>query len=83
MREFLLQQFERRQEPAASEAAARRDAQYRERQFVETANRFVELWRRFARDYNERKALNIKVVREMSKAFRDLENSEDWPKSRR
>ncbi|MCU1339348.1 MAG: hypothetical protein JWO19_4929 [Bryobacterales bacterium] len=54
----------------------------RERHFVDRANRVAALWTKLSKEYNERHAFNIKLAREISKAFRDLENDENWPKDR-
>jgi hypothetical protein len=62
------------------EAAARREATYRQRQFVEKMNHFVRVWSQFVTDYNERKVFNIKTAKALSKAFRELECDSGWPK---
>jgi hypothetical protein len=62
------------------EAAQRRESQYREKLFVEKTNKFVQLWSQFAIEYNQKSAFNFKVAKEISKAFRELESSEGWPK---
>jgi hypothetical protein len=78
MREFLLQSFD---EPAeAGQAAQRRDAKFREHQFLEKIHQFITRWDRFAKEYNSEGVFNIKSAREMSRAFHELERSEGWPK---
>jgi siroheme synthase (precorrin-2 oxidase/ferrochelatase) len=76
-RELLLREME--SAPAAAEVAERRRAESREREFVDKANRFARLWTQFATEYNQRKTFNVKTARELSKAFRELEQ-EGWPK---
>ncbi|SRR6266403_6078246 len=79
MRECLLLQLEG-QQVQPDEEAKRREAQLRERQFIEKVDRFVRLWALFAGDFNEKKVFNMKAAQQMSKAFRDLENSGGWAK---
>lgn len=61
------------------QAAARRQAEYLQVRFVERMNRIAVLWSKMATDYNEKRVFNLKLARDLSKAFRDLENSEGWP----
>jgi hypothetical protein len=65
---------------ADAEVAKRRDALYRERQFIDKVNRFVDSWTTFAAEYNQKHAFNVKAAEEISKAFHDLEVSEGWPR---
>jgi uncharacterized protein (DUF2252 family) len=39
------------------EKAKQREAQFRERLFLEKANKFIQRWRRFATQYNEKTSL--------------------------
>ena len=64
-----------------TENAQRLEMEFRERQFVERANRFAKLWAQFALEYNQRKAIDIKRARAVSKAFHDLERGEGWPRN--
>ncbi len=83
-RERALFEFE--MQPARQvkvEQAARREAQSRERQFVEKLNNFVEAWRRFSVSYNERGAFDLKAAKALSKMFHELESSGVWPRSNR
>jgi len=75
----MLLQAEVGHDKVAAEVAKRREAQYRESQFVNKVDKFVGTWSRFARLYNERKAFDIKTAKELSKAFHELERSGDWP----
>jgi hypothetical protein len=79
-RELMLHDLENQPARATAEAAERRAARYREQQFIEKVNRFVQLWAVFAREYNEKGTFNVKAARETSKAFHDVEHSEDWPR---
>ena len=72
-REFLNQQADR-------EAALlqRQDEQQSERKVIETMHTFVLLWNQFANEYNQKKVLNVKLAKEVSKAFRKVENATGW-----
>jgi len=58
----------------------REDAQYKEKQFLSKTQAFAELWTALAREYNEKGTFNMKLAKEVSKAFHALEKSEGWPK---
>ena len=62
------------------EIASRRHAQYLETQLIAKMNRFAALWSALVHDYNEKKVFNIKLAGEVTKAFRDVENTGCWPK---
>lgn len=81
-REFAMQQLESGSAEAAFAAAERREASFRERQFIEKVHHFVNKWEQFVNEYNTKRAFNVKFAREMSKAFHELENSDSWPKSK-
>ena len=77
MHEFLMRQFDSQRVQA--EESARKEARRRELDFVKQANEFVQAWTRFAAEYNQRRAFNIKDARKVSEAFRKLERSQGWP----
>ena len=81
--ELILHSMEQKTSLVEKEIAERRYAQYLEQQFVSKMNRFIALWKALAEDYNTRSAFNIKLAREVTKAFHDLENGEGWPKARK
>ncbi|MBZ5590948.1 MAG: hypothetical protein LAP39_01840 [Acidobacteriia bacterium] len=58
----------------------RENAQYKEKQFRLKTQAFVDLWTALAREYKEKGTFNIKLAKEVSKAFHALEKSEGWPK---
>jgi len=60
--------------------AARKQAQYKERQFWQKANKVADLWTAFVLEFNEKGTFNVKKAREVSKAFHELEKTEGWPK---
>jgi hypothetical protein len=81
-REFLMQQLEAGSAETAFAAAQRREAGFRERQFIEKVRHFVAKWDQFANEYNLKGGFNVKAARAMSKAFHELESSEGWPKDK-
>ncbi len=38
------------------------------------------LWKALAEDYNAKSAFDVKLAKEVAKAFHSLENGEGWPK---
>jgi len=50
-----------------------------QREFVENAEHFIQLWNQFASEYNQKRAFNIKLAKELSQAFRKLERTTGWP----
>ena len=70
------------QTEAQIQIAKRREAEYKEEQFLLKAKKLVQSWSTFAREHNEKGACNLKTAREVSKAFHDLEKDEGWPKVR-
>jgi hypothetical protein len=48
-------------------------------EFYSKARHFVQLWQAFARELNEKKTVNAKLAKQISKAFHDLEKSDGWP----
>jgi len=67
---------------AVKQAQAKKEAEAREQEFYEKAQRFVTLWAKFAKDLNEQKTFNAKLAKEISKAFHDMEKSDGWPVGR-
>jgi hypothetical protein len=74
-RELYDQQVEHQ-----AQIAAKQREQYEERQFLERANQFAVLWNQLATEYTQKRAFNLKVARELSKAFRKLERTSAGPK---
>jgi hypothetical protein len=64
------------------QAAARREAQLKLREFFAKADRFVSLWKKLSQDMNDHQTFNVKLAKEVSKAFHDMEKSEGWPSGR-
>ena len=75
-REFMYRQFTGYS--LGDEEARRRAAQYSEQQFIQKANAFTRVWSAFIVEYNQKKAFNVRIGKEATKAFHDLERSEGW-----
>lgn len=58
------------------------EAFLRERDFVDQLNRLAEVWTKFVNEYNQKHAINVKLARDLSKAFRDVEKENGWPNVR-
>jgi hypothetical protein len=61
------------------QAIARTEENAKFREFYLKAQRFVTLWRKFAVDLDGQKTVNMKLAKQLSKAFHDLEKSDGWP----
>ena len=48
-------------------------------QFLERANKFVALWTEFAHKANDKQIFDVKLAKQLTKAFHDLEKSDGWP----
>jgi hypothetical protein len=79
--EFAIRQLDQQSGKPDIEAAERREEQYRQRQFLERANAFVQMWSAFAKEFNEKKTFNVKTAEKIARAFHELEASKDWPRS--
>jgi len=62
----------------ARQTAARREADAKSREFYSKAQRFVSLWKELSADMNRQKTFNVKLAKQVSKAFHDLEKSDGW-----
>jgi hypothetical protein len=79
VREWRFRELTSRSSQKGIEEAKQREAQSRERLFLEKANKFIQRWKRFATEYNEKNVFDLKAAREASNAFHELENSGEWP----
>src|ERR1700730_136851 len=79
IREWCFRQLTTQSTQKDIEEAKQREAEDRERLFLEKANKFIQRWKRFATQYNEKNVFDVKAASEASKAFHELENSGDWP----
>ncbi len=70
------------QPEARQQAAARRQTEEKLREFYAKAQRFVSLWKKLTDSMNDEKTFNVKLARDVSKAFHDLEKSDGWPAGR-
>jgi hypothetical protein len=80
--ESLSNATARSQTSTQTEMEIRTEAQLKEREFLLKADKFVQVWKVFIREYNTRGAFNVKLAQKASKAFRDLEGSEGWLKEK-
>jgi hypothetical protein len=77
LEEFVLNQMQQR-DPAVDQAMLqRRQAAYEEQEFCRRANRVAELWVEVMNDHYDGR-VNVKRMRELSKAFHELEKSDGW-----
>src|SRR6266852_748450 len=83
IREWCFRQLTSQSTQKDIEEAKQREAQVRERLFLEKANKFIQRWKRFATQYNEKNAFDVKAASEASKAFHELEDSGDWPNAKK
>jgi len=58
--------------------AGRGDAASEQQRFVGSFNRLNEALADFANQYNQNHAVDLKKIRAMKKAWRELERSEPW-----
>ncbi len=65
---------------AEQQLAQHRAARQKEQQFWMKTEKFIASWTALAHEFNEKGAFNMKMAKEVSKAFHDLEKSEGWPK---
>jgi hypothetical protein len=75
---WVLNQMENR-DVVADQLSASRQAAYQEEEFRRRANRVVELWSEVVADHQD-KRVDAKKMRELSKAFHELEKSDGWLK---
>jgi hypothetical protein len=58
--------------------SGRRMAAYQEQQFAGSMNRFVDKLRDFVQQYNKDRGINVKKIKALKKAWRDVERTEPW-----
>jgi hypothetical protein len=78
-REFVLRQLEGGRQ-AGQTAEERQRAQALETQLRERMNHIATLWKDLVEEFTNKNAFNVHTARELSKAFRELERTECWPK---
>ena len=83
-RRLAEQSFEQwaTQPEAARQAAARRETEFKFREFCDKAQRFVTLWKKLTEDMEHQNTFNVKLAKQVSKAFHDMEKSDGWPAGR-
>ena len=58
------------------------DAATEQKRFVDSFNRLNEALADFANQYNQNHAVDVKKIRAMKKAWRELEKNEPWSKGK-
>jgi hypothetical protein len=72
--------FERwARDPDGPKKTARAKQSVAVQEFYSKARHFVDLWQAFASELNDKKTVNIKLAKQISKAFHELEKSDGWP----
>jgi hypothetical protein len=64
--------------PQTSADSSRALAVLQEGQFAGSIKRFVEKLRDFVQQYNADRSINIKKIKALKKAWRDVEQTEPW-----
>jgi hypothetical protein len=68
------------EEPVLTDQTEQLRARATEIQFRARLNRIAGLWNQLMEEYTAKNAFNVRIARELSKAFRELERTECWPK---
>ena len=74
----LSDPLERQADDHAAEEVASKEQTARQRQFAYSFNRLLDTLRSFATAYNADHTVDVKKVRAIKKAWRDLEASDPW-----
>jgi hypothetical protein len=77
-RGVLARQVRQMADAQATGQAEKREAAYEERQFVDKFNHLLDVLQVFAKQYNEGHTLDLKKVKAVKKAWRELEKSDKW-----
>ncbi len=77
-RDVLAWQAQQMADSPVADQAEKREAAYEERQFVDKFNHLLGVLEDFAKQYNEGRTLDLKKVRAVKKAWRELEKSDRW-----
>ena len=79
---LMSKQMEQKSDPVATRLAEqerkRREAAIDERQFIDRFNRFVRTIADFSTHYNTNHTVDLKGIKELKKAWRNLEKSNAW-----
>lgn len=66
-------------DPDAQQKAASAKEAAATAEFYSKARHFVDLWQALAAELNDRRTFNVKLAKQVSKAFHDMEKSDGWP----
>jgi len=75
---MMFQQMEQRTAGMRARQAEKRETAFRERQFVDKYNNLIKSLLDFADHYNSEHTLNLKRIKQVKKAWRDLEKTDTW-----
>src|SRR5258708_2639390 len=79
-REFILHELEEGGVLATQKSGDELRAQALATQLRDRMNHIAVLWKDLVQEYTTKNSFNIRTARELSKAFRQLEHTECWPK---
>jgi hypothetical protein len=79
-REFVLRQLADGSVAAGQKSEDQLHARVLNTELRERMNHIAVLWKDLVEEYTTKNAFNIHTARELSKAFRELERTECWPK---
>lgn len=74
----MFQQMEQRTAEMRAKQAEQREAAFRERQFVGKYNNLIKSLLDFADHYNSEHTMDLKRIKQVKKAWRDLEKTDTW-----
>jgi len=75
---MMFQQMEQRTAGMRARQAEKRETAFRERQFVDKYNNLIKSLLDFADHYNSEHTIDLKRIKQVKKAWRDLERTDTW-----
>ncbi|MGD1097573.1 MAG: hypothetical protein ABSB35_37005 [Bryobacteraceae bacterium] len=79
-REYVLRQLAEGSVADGQNSEDQLRARALDTRFRERMNHIAALWKDLVEEYTTKNVFNVHTARELSKAFRDLERTECWPK---
>ena len=77
--EIFARSVQTANQEVARHVAEKRVEELERKQFRDKAARFVMLWDDFVTRINEKQTFDVKLAKQLSKAFHELEKSDGWP----
>jgi hypothetical protein len=77
-RETMMRQMEEHKYESIGAQAQQQDAAFEEHQFVSRFNRLIRALVEFSEHYNKDHSVNLKKIKAVKKAWRDLEKTDSW-----